>query len=255
MSVGIVVMPLMAQFFLDIYGWRGSCLLLGGISVNTALFSLLFKPLREHDDRTDYILVPSLEELSNTRKNWHTVIIQSLDLGLFTDFSFVALVIISSGNGFTLTAWLIYIVPHALDVGFSPYKASAVATAGGIGNFVGNFAYPLLCKIMSNKVLLYLSIGAMSAALALDSIASLLHSYAGMLLCSFTYGFARGVMVTTWYVILNDVVDNEAQMVNAIGWSYGAYGLMSILGGFLSGMFIFLQIYLQNKIILIHKNV
>ena len=229
-------MPLMAQFFLDIYGWRGSCLLLGGISFNTALVCLLFKPLKGHDDRAEYSLVPSLEELSNTRKNWHTVIIENLDLGLFTDFSYVALVMISAGNGFTLTAWLIYVVPHALDIGLSPYKASTVATVGGIGSLVGNLAYPLLCKIVSNTVLLYLSISAMSAALALDAMASLQHSYAGMVACSFMYSLARGVQVTAWTVALNDVVDNEARMVNAIGWSFGAYGFMSILGGSVSGM-------------------
>ena len=234
MSMGIIVMPLLSQFFLDMYGWRGTCLLLSGISVNIVLLSLVFKPLQEeHVESTEYSLVSSSQIKTPTK--WHHKLIESFDLSLFTNISFVSLLIISSGNGFTTTAWLIFLVPHALDVGFTPYNASAVAAIGGVGNTVGNCVYPLLCKVMSNKAMLYISVCVMAASLALDPVASSFYSYAGMVACSFVYGLARGVMITAWFVILNDVVGNEAQMVNAIGWSFCAYGVMSILGGFLSG--------------------
>lgn len=237
MSTSVIVMPPLSQFFRDTYGWRGTCLLLSGIGANIVLLSHVFKPLQEEhvERRTEYSLVSSQEEQIQTPTRWHRKFIESFDLSLFTDPSYVSLLIISSGNGFTITAWLIFLVPHALDVGFTPYNATAVATAGGVGNTVGNCVYPLLCKVMSNKAILYTSVCVLAASLALDPVASSFYSYAGMVACSFVYGFARGVMVTTWYVMVNDVVDNEAQMVNALGWSFGAYGVMSLLGGFLSG--------------------
>ena len=235
MSMSIIVMPPLSQFFLDTYGWRGACLLLCGISVNIVILSHVFKPLQEeHVESTEYSLVSSSHQII-TPTRWHHKFIESFDLSLFTNPSYVALLIINAGNGFVVTSWLIFLVPHALDVGFTPYNATAVATAGGVGNAVGNCVYPLLCKVMSNKAMLYTSLCVIAASLALDPVASSFYSYAGMVACSSMYGFARGVMVTTWYVMMNDVVDNEAQMVNALGWSFGAYGVMALLGGFLSG--------------------
>ena len=238
-------MPLLTQFLQDLYGWRGASLLLCGVSLYAVACAMLFKPV----DKNEYSPVSSDEDLKDLEGPNHDVnkrhsknIIRHLalamddylDISLFSDFSFISMLILFAGDGFVSTSWLIYVVPHALDVGFTPPMASLVATVGGIGSLVGSGLFPTLGRIMSNKAQLYLSICVMSTSLAADVVAISLVSYFGMITCSAVYGAARGTLITAMYAVVNDTTEEE-KVINAIGWFFAAYGLTSILGGFLCG--------------------
>ncbi|XP_072027999.1 monocarboxylate transporter 12-like [Amphiura filiformis] len=235
MSFGMIVMPLITQLFRDIYGWRGAMLLLCGITFHSICCGALFKPV----DQTYGLLSQSnfskeAEDTRGTRISQLRNITRSLDIDLFFNSTFLAIMSIYLGNGYATTGWLIYIVPHALDLGFSPYEASMVATLGGIGNLVGNCLLPLLGKLLSNQVQLYSSVTVISCSFVLDYVASYFFSYFGVVTCSIIYGLARGIMTSSCYAILVDVLD-ENQMINAIGWLYAGYGFSSLLSGFVCG--------------------
>ena len=235
-------MPILTQFMQNIYGWRGTSLLLCGISLHAIACAMLFKPMHKNDY---YLVSADDDDLKDLKDPNHdvnkrhsknlirlltSVMDDYLDISLFSEFSFIAMLILFAGDGFVTTSWLIYVVPHALDVGFAPSMASLVATVGGIGSLVGSSLFPILGKIMSNKAQLYVSIAVMSTSLAADVVAISLVSYIGMMTCSAVYG----VLITAMYAVVNDTTEEE-KVINAFGWFYAAYGLTSILGGFLCG--------------------
>ena len=234
MAMGIMVMPLLVQFLLDIYGWRGTLLLLSGISFNAVVCSLIYRPSRTDGDYQPLSSSPSTTG-SLEMSNCYTNIWKSLDMHLFTDVWFVTMALIMSGNGYSLTGWMIFIVPHGLDIGLSPYKASVVSTSGGIGYIIGVLFYPALCRVMSHKAQLYTSGLAMAVALSMDPVASdLFSSYIGMIACSIVYCFARAVNSASWFSTMNENIEDD-KMVNAVGWAFAGYGLASIISGFSTG--------------------
>ncbi|XP_072025016.1 monocarboxylate transporter 11-like [Amphiura filiformis] len=137
MGSGVMVMPLVAQFLRGVYGRRGTVLILGGLTAHIVVSGALLRPVAEE----------TLEEcpssnLDDTQKlkqaSLITNVITAFDLHLFFNIDFVSLMSIATATGYYYTGWLIYLVPHAENLGFSPYASSALATFGGIGNIIGS---------------------------------------------------------------------------------------------------------------------
>ncbi len=235
LSLGITVMPLVTQMLLDTYGWRGTVLLLSSISAHGIPCGALFKPV------TLYARLPSSEETNaKDRKKFTEYLKYYMDTSVFNNLTFVTCLSLYAGKGFCITGWVIYVVPHVIEVGFTPYDASLVATIGGFASFCIKLSHPLIDMILPLKVQLYISIFTMASSFAFDAIASSYFSYVGLVACAVGFGIGDGIMSTAIYPILNDALD-EDQMINAVGWLYGAYGLASILSGFTCGEFISLH--------------
>ncbi|XP_072027746.1 monocarboxylate transporter 13-like [Amphiura filiformis] len=234
MSVGMIVMPLLTQFLQNLYGWRGGILLLSGISFHSVVCGALIKP-----SKCEYSPVSKSSENETNKSNnkfqwWSSIFEKYLDASLFSNPSFLAILSIDAGTGFCTTGWLIYVVPHALELGFTPYKASIVATAGGIANLLGNSLYPFLATFLSNKALLYISICFIAVSYLLDPVASSYPSYIGLILCAIAFGVGTGLKSNTIYAMFNDAIDEE-QLINAVGMGCAMYGLMSVISGFVCG--------------------
>ncbi|XP_072028551.1 monocarboxylate transporter 13-like [Amphiura filiformis] len=238
MSLGMVVMPLLTQILVDIYGWRGTILLLTGISLHGVICGAVFKP----NTPDEYTQLSSPVSLTGTnsanqcanRQRLATCLDEYLDMNLFSKSTFIAMICLFAGNGFYTTGWLIYVVPHVIEVGFNPYEASLVATVGGFANFVGNFIHPLVEKILSNTAQLYTSLFMITASFAFDAVATIYFSYFGLITCALLFGLGRGLMLTAFYPIMKEVID-EDKMINAMGWLYAMYGLTSVCSGFTCG--------------------
>ena len=238
MTLGIIVMPLLTQWLLDLYGWRGTILLLGGISLNAIVCGSLMRP-----NSSDYQQIKS--QLKSSTQNKGDIKLSShlfenfrkyVDMDLLSNTFFLKLMSLYAGNGFVTTGWLIYVVPHVSDIGFTLYEASIVALTGGIANLTGNLMYPILLKFARNKTLLYVSVIFLSFSFALDVLASRNCSYMGLIGCSLAFGLGRGLLQTVLLAVAKDNI-NEYQMVNAMSLFYGVYGLASVFSGFSCGKF------------------
>ncbi len=233
LSLGITVMPLVTEMLLDIYGWRGTVLLLSGISAHGIACGALFKPITLYAPLSTSVETnaeDSRQKLTDYLKNY-------LDTRIFNNLTFLTCLSLFAGIGFYNTGWVIYVVPHVIEVGFAPYDASLVATIGGFANFIARVSHPLTDMMFSPKVQLYISTFIMASSFAFDVLASSYVSYVGLVACSVGFGTGNGIMVTAVYPILNAAIDDD-QMINAVGWMYGIYGLASILSGFSCGKLI-----------------
>ncbi|XP_072025020.1 uncharacterized protein [Amphiura filiformis] len=302
MGSGVIVMPLVTQFFLDVYGWRGSVLILGGLTAHIVVSGALLRPVtqgpqeqfsdddQEHRDRQtsdpltaehkhllrqlnlsgsttntkdtktnnpvtgDYkVDKEPLEQLhpndadnlapndEQTRKHpkvktdyFITNFITAFDLHLFLNIEFVSLMILNTASGYYYTGWLIYLVPHAEDLGFSPYASSAIATLGGIGSVVGSCIFPLFTKVFSTEVIIIVANILVFFSFAVDPIFSALYTYFGLTLASFGVNFGMALCGCCICKELSSVVTEDVY-TTALNWIYVGYALGSLCSGFLSG--------------------
>ncbi|XP_072051497.1 monocarboxylate transporter 13-like [Amphiura filiformis] len=240
MAVGIIVMPPLMQLFLDIYGWRGTILLLAGINLHFTVSGALLRPVSTVNDthigkihNNDYI--PLVQRKSNI-DSYLANVVYYLDLTLFTDASFLSMLTLYTANGYCLTGWLVYLVPHSIDLGFEPYHASFIATAGGIGNLIASIVYPFMTKTLSPSLLLYIGSLMITLSLAMDPVVSLFHSYIGLALMSIVFGFWRAIAMMSVMKVIKNVIEEE-KITNAVLWINVGYSVGSILSGFFSGWF------------------
>ncbi|XP_072019838.1 monocarboxylate transporter 12-like [Amphiura filiformis] len=253
LSVGVMIMPLLTQLLRDIYGWRGTMLILGGINLHMIISGALLRPINQslsnfHDDDDDeFHIYQSTEpnnELHQTQysqkcageqpKSLFENVLYYIDLKLFINSHFVSLIIYNFGNGYCLTGWVIYLVPFGLDIGLAPYKATSLSTFGGIGNLIGNLVFPFVNRRFSSKTILYLTTAISGLALAVNPIFELFHSYVGLMFASAVFGCGRGMAIVALYQIVKECIEDD-RLTNAVMWVNVSYSLGSVASGFLSG--------------------
>ncbi len=239
LSFGIMIIPLLTQLFIDVYGWRGTMLLLAALNMQLVLAGAVMRPINKLKEDQPKCSVETSQHFSskNTASFVHEVAYY-LDLKLFYDTKFLSMLWYPLTTGYCFTGWLIYLVPYAMDVGFTPYKATALATFGGIGTLLGNAIFPWVTRRLSANKALYISTSVNCITLAANPLFSdiLVTNYIGLSIATVAYGCGRGVSVPCVYQLAKEITDDESR-TNSIMWINAAYSSGSIMTGFLSGKF------------------
>ncbi|XP_072014905.1 monocarboxylate transporter 12-like [Amphiura filiformis] len=243
-AIGIIIMPLLTQFLNDVYGWRGTMLILGAINLHCVISGALLRPvscnlqdvpkIQHHTSLQNTTKCGSEQQKTGLCSMISINIWYYLDLELFCDVIFLTRMVYSFGSGYLLTGWLIYLVPSAMDVGISSYKAAFLATLGGIGHLCGFIAFPVINNVLSNSVILYSASASNCLFLLLHPLSSARHSYVGMGISSAGLGVGRPLGLLAGYQIVKENIE-QSRMTNAFMWFVVAHSLGTILSGFLSG--------------------
>ncbi len=240
LSFGIMIIPLLTQLFIDVYGWRGTTLILAALNMQLVFSGAVMRPINKlkEDQRKSSGKTSQHFLEKDSMSSFHKVAYY-LDLNLFYDANFLSMLWYQVGNGYCLTGWLIYLVPYAMDVGFSPYKSSALGTFGGIGNLLGNAIYPLVTHRLSVTKAVYISTSVSFIALAANPLFSdtVFANYIGLSIATVAFGSGRGVSVLCVYQIVTETTDEESR-TNSIMWINVAYSVGSVTTGFLSGEYV-----------------
>ena len=245
-------MPLLTQFLVDVYGCRGTLLILGGINLHSVVSGALLRPLTQklsdkqdvdnlkkeaQETKSDFKSIPmeteNMEQDQWCHRDMCSSLIFYLDLKLFQDVMFLTRMVYCVGYGYCLTGWLIYIVPFAVNIGIPPYQAAFLGTCGGIGTLLGNTLFPFMNRRFSNEHMLYITAVICCLALASNPLFASFHSYVGLVFSSAAFGLGR-TGVLTGFQIVKENIDAD-HVTNAFMYLTMAYSIGSILSGFLSG--------------------
>ena len=251
LSTGLIAMPLLIQFCIDVYGWRGTLLLIGGINLHCIVSGALLKPIPANisasDDVNEEFQLQStklptnhLHHQPSGDNKCATIELKLnlsyyLDLELFRDSIFITRMVYIFGCGYCNTGWLIYLVPFAVTLEIPPYEAASLATFGGVGQLFGTLIFPLLTRKFSNTNILYLTSLLMCLALMLNPLFSILHSYVGLICSAVGFGLGRGSGLLANLQIAKENSAESDKMTNVFTWLNVAYSVGSISSGFLSG--------------------
>ena len=231
-------MPVLTQFLHELYGWRGALLLIGGLNLHILVCGSTLRASTRYvsNDNT------SLTTKGNDKhqQNCVSTFVSKLGLNLLlTDIYVLSLMIIAAGAGYIIIGWTIYLVPHALDIGYRSYDAALLSTVGGLGHLVGCAIFPLVAKVLSNKQIMYGTTILSSVALLLDPMSAVYHSYAGLMVSCVTVGICRAIIFVVLFKIINEEIHNDIK-TTVISWIYFFECCGSLLSGFLSGLYIFM---------------
>ena len=241
-STALIVFGPLTQILETTYGWRGTVLVLGGILFNAVVCGALLKPSVRYEQSeyqeysplnsaSDENIIHECEE--DSRIKWWSSMIESLHLSIFKDTVFYIIIIVSSTIRFTQTAWVIYIVPRAIDIGVAPFKATLVATVGGVGDAVGKLLPGIVkyCVVVSTMTIWILGMSIMTVSLILSVV---FPTYAGMMVLAFFQGLGLGMSHSLLNVVFKEMFGTE-QLVNVMGWVRCFSGVGRFLGGFVPG--------------------
>ena len=233
-GAGVMLIPVVTQFLLEWYGWRGALLLIGGLNLNLLVCGCTLRASARNVSITSAVHLANEHHTHQQRSLSN--IARSIGLSAFKDMEFLSLMILVSGAGYIIVGWTVYLVPHALDIGFHSYYAALLSTVGGLGHVVGCVIFPLVAKVLSNKQMLYGITVLNSASLLLDPVSSAYSSYGGLMLSCVTLGVGRAIIIIVLFRVLNEVVDDDIK-TTVIPWTYFFESCGSLLSGFLSGVY------------------
>ena len=223
-----MVVPLLTQFLIDLYGWRGALLLIGGLNLHVIICGASLRAVRTIDDVSGSMA----ETLQPDHEN---DIVNELNRNMFRRMTFVSLLPIAVGGGYTIMGWTIYLVPHAMNVGFQPYDAALLSTIGGIGTITGMFVFPILSKLLSNDQILCVGTIISSISLLIDPISAAFYYYVGMVISSFLFGVSRSLLTVILFKLVHEDIDDQDKKTMGLAWILFAYSIGSLLSSILSG--------------------
>ncbi|XP_022084088.1 monocarboxylate transporter 13-like [Acanthaster planci] len=236
--LAVVSSPPMAQLLLDTYGWRGTLLVWGGTTLHIVACGAVLRPVVvSSGEERGCVHIASGDEghsrdgkapVSRLRK-----FIQSNHLGLLKNLSFFTVVSVLCCERLVFSGWVIYLVPHAIQAGLSPYQAVSLPSGTGVANLLGKAVQGVLmdCKLVTSTTLLFATVVTAGLSLMLDPLSD---SFAAMFVLGVTYGLAVGTLYPLGMTVLRDLVGDERFMI-ALGWCAVFLGVFRLPMGFFPG--------------------
>ena len=216
-GISIMIMPLATQFLLDLYGWRGALLILAGLNLHLVVCGATLRTVSQQQGHC---------ESPNTKLRVGRTVSKRLHC--------LSLMFLGLGAGYVITGWTVYLLPHALDLNFTPYEAALLATFGGFGHAFGSFIFPIFANCFSTKQWLYVTTAFNCIALAIYPLSAHYNTYAGLAISCVTSGMGRAILYITLYKIINESFGDDDKS-NVMLWCLFANSVGSLLSGFLSG--------------------
>ncbi|XP_038054981.1 monocarboxylate transporter 14-like [Patiria miniata] len=263
--IGMIAYGPVTQLLLGTYGWRGTMLLVGGISFHLVACAMLVRldPSSSSPDNEQYQEVSvndgdenqsagevrdcTDDKTDNSKKcccdpdhrQYRTGmccrnIVKAIDMALLTDVRFVLLTCARCTANFTYSAWVVYMVSHGQFQGLSEIQASFLPTAFGVGNVIGKLVLPLLQQIGIKPSMTFwacFGAGIVSVSFLLDAF---IRPFIGQLALTGFVGVGYGVFFQALDVMVRFLVSDH-RFVSVLGWQGMFVGVAGTLGGLISG--------------------
>jgi MFS family permease len=232
-SVGVsfgqaTIIPLVAVAIQD-YGWRATMMGLGLVVIAaTSIIGYLF--LRE-DPESMGLLVDGEAQESKSKETSVGVDVHSvldweprLAIGT-TSFRLIAVSYFFAVGG--IISILTFVVPHMIQIGIDPIKASGAFGVIGLMSGVGSFAFGIVSDRLGRKATIVATTGGLTLSFLVASILppnlTLLYAWAVL------YGLTYGGCPEQYAAIVTDY----------FGSRYGTtlFGFLTLAGGFGGGLF------------------
>ncbi|XP_077980650.1 monocarboxylate transporter 12-like [Glandiceps talaboti] len=237
---GSFVMAPLVHLLIDFYGWRGTLILLGGLSLNMCVSAVLLRPIHikvdddnnkasqklmtsESDSATEFIAPRKGVSVCVWCINLSRSIHNHLELSLFKIPLFSFLMISYFLLGFGVNIPLVHVIKRAVNIGIPDTKAPILLSVLGFSMMVGGFAQGLLVDLFNlskGKVF-----GAANIIYGTGTIfLTTSNDFISMAIVMAIMGLSRGVIATFDSVVVLDIVGHHRFT--------SAYGLAVLFIGF-----------------------
>ncbi|XP_071810434.1 monocarboxylate transporter 12-like [Asterias amurensis] len=255
--ISMIVYGPLTQILLDTYGWRGTMLIMGGITSNLVVCGALLKApavasptdteqyqkvtddAAEGDDiSTEGDDIPSSK---SHHGKWLTIkgniqrLFISMDFKLLANTRFIFLTAAMSCYDVCFSGWIVYMVSHGIFQGLSSNQASLLPTSFGIGYFIGKFAAPLSDRTrfkLHTCTWVYLGCVLMTASYLTEAFTVPFHVQ--MIVTGFI-GLGQGITSQSHDVLVRFLTSVD-RLVAVVCWQALIGGFCGMGGGLLTGL-------------------
>ncbi|XP_022086657.1 monocarboxylate transporter 11-like [Acanthaster planci] len=241
---GMMVYGPTTQLLMDVYGWRGTMMILAAFNLHlTACGFLVGWPVAEPPGGFHYRRVttgvqpPSLDDFERGSKDSDlccSQVVSTLGLGVFKDIRFLFLTAIKLFSGYGFSGIVIYMVPNALLLGLNEQQAALNTTAWGVGNFLGLYLTALVMHYRVVSVWAVMGTGA-SLAIVCYALDPFLSSFLGQLAVTALIGACMESLFLV-PLIMTRYLTADDQVVFLYSWQNFITGLSYPVAGLVSGL-------------------
>ncbi|XP_071810343.1 monocarboxylate transporter 12-like [Asterias amurensis] len=256
--ISMIVYGPLTQILLDTYGWRGTMLILGGISSHIIVCGELLKApavASPTDTGEQYQQVPDdAAGGSDISKEGYDIpsskshqgkcltingniqrFLTSMDFKILANKRFIFLSAAMSCVNFCFSGWVVYMVSHGVFQGLSPYQASLLPTSFGIGYILGKFMEPLLDRTrlkLSTCTWMYLGCVIMFASYLTEAF---MIFFPVQMLVTWFIGTGLGIVTQSRDVLVRFLTSVD-RIVAVLSWQSLLGGLCAMGSGLLTGL-------------------
>ncbi|XP_071788971.1 monocarboxylate transporter 12-like [Asterias amurensis] len=237
--VGMMVYGPLTQVLLDTYGWRGTMLILGGVSFHVVICGLLIR--RGKHSLKDYNKVPlDDDEVKHPNRGAYSPVncfhklLMFAGLDVFRNVEFLILSCARMFINIGHAGVIIYMVPNGLSLGLNTTEASFLTSAWGFGSIIGLSlsAFITQRKFISNHLTAGIS-GLISVICFAASpfLTTVTCQFLNLTLLSVgTEGVAQVLAVNT-----RNLPFSDDQQFNVVGWQCFLVGMSCTIGDIIAG--------------------
>ena len=252
-TLGMMTLPLIAEYLLSLYGWREAFGLLGALSFNLVVCAALLRPL----ERSAYRHVPTAagpedvdsttmprpdaegdgaEKDEVTRPFFSHILTsarESLDTDILSKPDFLLFQAVCIMEGMSFSVWHIFLVAQGVELGYGEVASAALATFGGFGSMVGRLTNGTLVdrEVLQPTSLFVLSSLLFAVSNLLDPLAA--DSFTTLALSACASGLGIGIFYPLTFVLMREITGDKH--TSAYGWLFTSHGAGQILGGIMAG--------------------
>ena len=257
-SVLSIIFPYLIRDLMEKYGWRGSFLITGAISLNMSVLGSLIRPISAISDQSkgwksadgemyekDFTRndEPHLNESTNLRKleKNTTVTTQKNKSGSFISFMrqySLAFALLFVNFLFALGMYTpnVFIIPYAVELGFTELESTLLLSFISVGDFLGRLGSGLIASKLNfslNCSLLVISFCTLLQAVL--QLAPLFHPTFPVLMMYVTiYGTAFGGYIALSVSVIGQSM-NAKNVEIAIATFLSSHGIAVLVGGPIAG--------------------
>lgn len=228
--IGTLAFAPLTQMFVFTYGNSGTVLLLGAISFHITLVGASLKPQKKQ----------SLQEEGHPETERHGCCRKLMNLfqfDLLRNPALLSLLAAGFAHSYGFQAWIIYLIPNALEKGLSAYQSTALATVGGVSQLIGLVLSGLLIDSMLISGNMVCLVGLISAGISF-ALNPWSNGYFSLMINSFVFGCAVASVGVCLLTRVKNISDGSSSVSITI-WSElflaGAFG--RLVSGTLTGWF------------------
>ncbi|KAJ8319245.1 hypothetical protein KUTeg_004336 [Tegillarca granosa] len=252
-GLGGFAFPIIIHFLIERYTWRGSMLLLAGISLNNFIFAWLLRPVELYkstkpdallsaenermleEDKTTEVkelqVTPNgdteTEIVSNKKHRKHCYVLCSVSF----------LIYCMNNIGWNASGVIVLVLgpEYYTEFKLNKEQASWAFTLIGLGTFIGSVIGSMIGNIRHiNRMTLYIVSNTLLGVVALLMTCPLVQNFIGICCVNFVWGVLFGVILALLIVVVADILGSDA-LGDGVGYLMLSNGIGCLLGPPLGG--------------------
>ncbi|XP_072046643.1 monocarboxylate transporter 13-like [Amphiura filiformis] len=237
-ALGMMVLPPICEFLIQIYGWRGALMLLSTLNSHLVVCGLLVNQRRDMTAQ-EYFEIPVTDESAAQQsrcpniRNVPAKISRYISFYLIKNPKFIPIIAAHMLTGVVFTGWTIFLVPNAIGKGLPPQTASFLSFCGGLGTLLGR---PLMGPIIKNCNITAIQLMVILASVnaVAFGVDVLVNTFWALALLAFVNGFATGLLPNVTFGAATELLGDD-RAVEGFSFAWMFFALGDFVAGFISG--------------------